>query len=45
VVRRDGATLFTMNDPAPYTSGWLGLRTTFSHLRIRRLHFNGKPHP
>lgn len=46
VVRRDGTTLFTMNDPAPYTSGWFGLRTTFSHLRIRRLTIStGKPHP
>lgn len=36
-VRRDGALLFTLDDPAPYTSGWFGLRTTFSHLRIRKL--------
>jgi hypothetical protein len=45
-VRRDGALLFTLDDPAPYVSGWFGLRTTFSHLRIRRLTIStGTPHP
>ncbi|MDE1914834.1 MAG: Tat pathway signal sequence domain protein [Sphingomonadales bacterium] len=45
-VQRDGAQLFTLDDPAPYTSGWFGLRTTFSHLRIRRLTIaTGTPHP
>jgi hypothetical protein len=35
--RRDGERLFQLEDPAPYMNGWFGLRTTFSHLRIRRL--------
>ena len=35
--RRDGQPLPRMLDPAPYTSGWFGLRTTWSHLRIQRL--------
>jgi len=25
------------DDPAPYTSGWFALRTTYSHLRIGKL--------
>jgi hypothetical protein len=33
--RRDGRTLFSFEDPRPYTSGWFALRTTKSHLRIR----------
>ena len=36
-VERDGATLFTLTDAAPYARGWFGLRTTASHLRIRRV--------
>ncbi|KQM68148.1 Tat pathway signal sequence domain protein [Sphingomonas sp. Leaf17] len=36
-VERDGRRLFTLDDPAPYTAGHFGLRTTWSHLRIRRL--------
>ena len=36
-VERDGATLFTLADAAPYARGWFGLRTTASHLRIRRV--------
>lgn len=36
-VERDGTTLFTLADAAPYTRGWFGLRTTASHLRIRRV--------
>jgi hypothetical protein len=36
-VERDGVTLFTLADPAPYRRGWFGLRTTASHLRIRRV--------
>lgn len=36
-VERDGRRLFTLDDPAPYSSGQFGLRTTWSHLRIRRL--------
>ena len=35
--RRDGRTLFTYEDPAPYVQGWFAIRTTYSHLRIRRL--------
>lgn len=35
--RRDHRILFEMQDPAPYTSGWFAIRTTASHLRIRRL--------
>jgi hypothetical protein len=35
--RRDGATLFRIDDPAPYVNGWFALRTTYSHLRIRKL--------
>ena len=34
--RRDGARLFQLEDAAPYVNGWFGLRTTYSHLRIRR---------
>lgn len=33
---RDGKKLFDFTDPEPYTSGHFGLRTTQSHLRIRR---------
>jgi len=35
--RRDGKTLFHLDDAAPYTRGWFALRTTKSHLRIERL--------
>jgi hypothetical protein len=35
--RRDGRTLFTYKDPAPYVQGWFAFRTTYSHLRIERL--------
>ena len=34
-VERDGQRLFTLEDPAPYTRGHFGLRTTRSHLRVR----------
>ncbi len=36
-VERDGRRLFTLVDDHPYTRGHWGLRTTWSHLRIRRL--------
>lgn len=36
-VERDGKRLFTLDDAEPYTGGHWGLRTTFSHLRIRRV--------
>jgi len=32
---RDGKRLFSYDDPAPYTSGWFGLRTVTSHFKIR----------
>jgi hypothetical protein len=32
----DERKLFELNDAEPYTRGWFGLRTTFSHLRVRR---------
>ena len=36
-VARDGQPLFALDDPRPYTRGHWGLRTTWSHLRIRRV--------
>jgi len=36
-VERDGRPLFAMDDPAPYARGWFGLRTTWSHLRVRNI--------
>jgi hypothetical protein len=36
-VERDGRRLFTLVDEQPYMRGHFGLRTTWSHLRIRRL--------
>lgn len=35
--KRDGQTLFRLDDPAAYTQGWFAIRTTWSHLRISRL--------
>lgn len=35
--QRDGRTLFTYEDPAPYVQGWFAFRTTYSHLRVERL--------
>ncbi len=35
--KRDGQTLFRLDDPQPYSQGWFALRTTRSHLRIERL--------
>lgn len=32
----DGRKLFELRDAKPYTRGWFGLRTTQSHLRVRR---------
>jgi hypothetical protein len=32
----DDRKLFELNDAEPYTRGWFGLRTTLSHLRVRR---------
>jgi len=37
VLERDGQRLFTLDDTRPYTRGHWGLRTTWSHLRIRRV--------
>nr|WP_277998466.1 DUF6250 domain-containing protein [Sphingomonas liriopis] len=36
-VERDGRRLFTLADDQPYRRGHWGLRTTWSHLRIRRV--------
>lgn len=36
-VERDGRRVFTLSDPQPYVRGHWGLRTTWSHLRIRRV--------
>jgi hypothetical protein len=36
-VERDGRPLFALADAAPYTSGYFGLRTTKSHLRVRNV--------
>ncbi|NIJ28684.1 hypothetical protein FHT00_000612 [Sphingomonas insulae] len=36
-VERDGRRLFTLADAQPYRRGHWGLRTTWSHLRIRRV--------
>lgn len=36
-VERDGRRLFTLADDHPYARGHWGLRTTWSHLRIRRV--------
>jgi Domain of unknown function (DUF6250) len=40
---RDGRQVFAMNDPAPYTRGWFGIRTTASHLRIRNFRVYALP--
>jgi hypothetical protein len=34
---RNGRRLFVFQDPAPYTTGWFGLRTTENHMVVRRL--------
>ncbi len=34
-LRRDGETMFRLDDPEPYTRGHFGLRTTKSHIRVR----------
>ncbi|WP_414712550.1 DUF6250 domain-containing protein [Sphingobium sp.] len=34
-VERDGATLFSMDDSAPYRQGHFGVRTTQSHIQLR----------
>lgn len=36
-VERDGAPLFTLDDPQPYAQGHFAIRTTKSHIRIRNL--------
>jgi hypothetical protein len=36
-VERDGARLFTLADAQPYASGQFGLRTTWSHVRVRHV--------
>jgi hypothetical protein len=34
---RDGKKIFEMNDPAPYTHGWFGIRTTKNHMQVRNV--------
>ena len=34
---RDGEKIFSLEDPAPLTSGWFGVRTVKSHLEVRNL--------
>jgi len=34
---RDGVKLFELVDPAPYTQGWFGIRTTQNHMQVRNL--------
>lgn len=41
-VERDGVRLFTLHDPQPYSRGYWGLRTTWSHLRIRRVRVSAR---
>jgi hypothetical protein len=41
-VGRDGARLFTLTDNAPYTSGWFGLRTTWSHWVFRHIRIKAR---
>jgi hypothetical protein len=36
-VERDGRPLFALSDATPYASGYFGLRTTKSHLRVRHV--------
>jgi hypothetical protein len=40
----DGRKLFELRDAEPYTRGWFGLRTTQSHLRVRRLRVHALDH-
>jgi hypothetical protein len=42
-VERDGARLFTLADDQPYTRGQFGLRTTWSHLRVRHVTITHHP--
>ncbi len=34
---RNGARIFEMVDPQPYTKGWFGIRTTKDHMQVRNL--------
>jgi len=43
--RRDGQRLFQLEDAAPYVNGWFALRTTQSHLQVRRLRIYRPPAP
>ena len=43
--KRDGRTLFRLEDAEPYTHGWFALRTTQSHLRIRSLRIYARRPP
>ena len=42
--KRDGKTVFRMEDGSPYTRGWFALRTTQNHLRVERLSIGSLPH-
>lgn len=42
--KRDGKTLFRLDDVSPYVRGWFALRTTQSHLRISRLRIRTAAH-
>ena len=42
---RDGQKIFEITDPAPYTKGWFGIRTTKNHMQVRNfrvLRLDGK---
>lgn len=41
-VERDGKRLFVLDDAQPYTHGHWGLRTTWSHLRIRHVQVSAR---
>lgn len=41
--RRDGRTLFSFEDAAPYRRGWFALRSTHSHWRIENLRIRQLP--
>ncbi|HYJ39743.1 MAG TPA: DUF6250 domain-containing protein, partial [Steroidobacteraceae bacterium] len=41
--KRDGVTLFRLEDRSAYTRGWFALRTTQNHLRVERLRIVSLP--
>lgn len=42
-VERGGKPLFALTDKTPYRRGWFGLRTTWSHIQIRRIKIETSP--